>query len=258
MGGLFERRRSMRVIDTVRGSLVAKLLLPVCAGLALAGVAGATYLYLQSSRAIEVQARQTARAVASQIAQDRSHYVKEMEAKGLDPMFLHEIGTQVNRQGLYRVDLLGLWPINPKRGARDELERSAMQTLLADPTRELTVARVVGGEPVLTLVRGELAAHETCIQCHDAQLGGKGHQLKAQGVRGALVVEVPIGAALAGARTAAWLAMGSLFASLAVIGAGVAVVAWRVIRRPVSSLVQAVGPMAEGDFSRQIAVSSHD
>jgi methyl-accepting chemotaxis protein len=239
-----------------RDTLASRLMVPVVIGGVLTTLLGAGYLITQSRRSIESQALQSARAIAYQVAQDRQQYSKQMESAGLDPMFIHEIGMSVNGQGLYRVNLLGMWPINPEHKARDEFETKALAQLLAKPNSEASRIHVVKGEPTLAYVRAENAAIQMCVDCHVSQLGEAKNQLAVGAPMGALVVEIPLGKTLAAANVDTARAVGLLALIMACVIFGLLWVIGRAVGRPVAQLLPLVEPLARGDFSRPVKVKA--
>ncbi len=241
-------------LDVLRDSISTRLMVPVVIGGALITLLGAAYLMIESRRTIESQARQSARSIAYQIAQDREQYSRQMESAGLDPMFIHEIGMSVNGQGLYGVSALGLWPLNPEHKPRDEFETRALERLLADPRSEPSRVHVVKGEPTLSYVRAENAVVQMCVDCHASQLGQVQHRLALGRPMGALVVEVPLGSAMATARADAFKAVGLLALIMTCAILGLLWVIAGTVKRPVAALLPAVEPLARGDFSRPLKV----
>jgi methyl-accepting chemotaxis protein len=235
-------------------SIAVRLIVPIVGGLAALTVIGALYLNHQSARTIHDQTVQSARSIAFQIGQDREQYTRKMEAEGLDPMYLHEIGTNVNGKGLYQVKLLGMWPIDSSHAARDDFERQAMERLLADPNAEPVRMHRIDGAPFLTFVRAEMATSQTCVDCHVSSLSGATNQIAKDKVMGALVIDVPVGAAQAAARRETWTVIGALVLVMILLAGVMLKVVGAAVQKPVMALLPAVEPLADGDFSHEVTV----
>ncbi len=237
-------------------TLASRMMAPVVLCGLLVTLLGAVYLVLESRRSIESQAGQSARAIAHQVGQDRQKYIRRMTTEGADPTFLHEIGMSESGQGLYHVNLLGLWPINPQHAARDTFEARTLRGFLANTLADSSRVHAVNGEPTFTYMRPEIAVSSLCVDCHSGNLAGRSHQVAEQRPIGALVVEIPLGAALATARVNTIRAI----ALLVLIAAGMVVgILWmlrRLVERPVGTLLPAVEPLARGDFSRPVRVQA--
>ena len=188
-----------------RDTIASRLMVPIVVGGVLITLLGATYLVTESRRTIEKQALQSAESISYQIAQDRKQYLSQMESGSLDPTFLHTVGMSVDGKGLYRVNLLGIWPLESAHNPRDEFETKAIQKMLADPAAVATRTHTVQGEPSLSYMRVENASLQMCVDCHASSTTEKSAHYGAPHFAlgapiGALVVEVPLGKAIAAAR----------------------------------------------------------
>ena len=185
----------------------------------------------------------------------------QMEAGSLDPTFLHTVGMSVDGKGLYSVNLLGLWPLNRAHAPRDEFEARAMQHMLADPAAVATRTHTVHGQPWLSYMRVENAPLQMCVDCHAGSTTAKSSHYGAPhfvvgAPIGALVVEVPLGKAVAAARIDMIKAVGVLVLIMGCAIFGIFRVIARTVERPVAGLLLAVAPLAGGDFSRPVKVNA--
>ena len=156
----------MRWFGSRRDTIASRLMVPIVVGGVLITLLGAAYLVMESRRTIENQARHSAESISYQITQDRKQYLSQMESGSLDPTFLHTVGMSVEGKGLYRVEMLGIWPLESAHSPRDEFETKAIQQMLADPAAVATRIHTVHGQPSLSYMRVENAGIQMCVDCH--------------------------------------------------------------------------------------------
>ncbi len=251
----------MRWFGSQRDTLASRLVFPVVVLGALITVLGAVYLVTDSQRTIEKQARQSAESIAFQIGQDRNQYLTHVAEEDLDQELLHSMGMSVEGKGLYRVKLLGIWPVDSAHSPSGEFENGAIAKMIADPKAVPTRIHDVNGQPTLSYMRVETASLQTCVDCHEMEGPGKsalfGEPKFSLGAPiGALLVEVPLGPAIASARANTTKAIvvlvlimgGAIFGLLRILSG--------TVERPVAGLLEAVAPLAEGDFSRPVKVEA--
>ena len=251
----------MRLFGQQRDTLASRLVVPIVVGGVLFTLLGATYLVSESRRTIEKQARQSAESIAYQIGQDRHQYLTHIAEENLDPKLLHSIGMSVDGEGLYRVQLLGIWPVDSSHAPRDAFEKESIRKMIADPAAVGSRVHVVNGQPTLSYMRVERATLQSCVDCHEMEASGTSKEYgQAKFAKdapiGALVVEVPLGRAMAAARTRTAGAVGALVLVMAAAIFGLLRMIRGTVERPVAGLLDAVAPLADGDFSRPVRVQA--
>ncbi|MGB4780925.1 methyl-accepting chemotaxis protein [Candidatus Methylomirabilis sp.] len=264
----------------VQWRIGSKILIPFGIVTALLCVSGAYYLYTQAMRTIESQARQTAQAIAVQIAEDRAYYTKHVvgklrkdgfevkpgtaqnrDEKGWIPLpatFVQEVTAKINEKGLFKADLLSLWPINKVKGPRNEFERRFLEHLVKDPKANPTEIRWVDGAPSLYFFTADVVVAQPCADCHNAHPDSPKKDFKLGDVMGGLVVQVPLAAALADAKKGAWGAIAGLAVVMGGLCLGLAWIVRASVQRPVAAMLPVIQGMAEGDLSRRAPVRSGD
>ena len=258
---LLKRELTMRWSGNRRDTLASRLVFPVVVLGALITVLGAVYLVADSQRTIEKQALQSAESISYQIGQDRTQYLTHINEDDLNQDLLHSIGMSVDGEGLYRVKLLGIWPVDSTHSPRDEFEVQAIQQMITDPKSVAKRIHKVDGQPTLSYMRVEKAALQTCVDCHEmegpakSEVFGEPHFAKDAPI-GALLVEVPLGPAIAAARANTAKAVAVL---ILIMGAAIFALIRllsRIVERPVAGLLAAVAPLADGDFSRPVKIEA--
>ncbi|PWB43507.1 MAG: hypothetical protein C3F12_12650 [Candidatus Methylomirabilota bacterium] len=261
-------------------NISAKILVPFGAVVVLLCVGGAFYIYSQAMQAVESQARQTAQAIALQVAEDRAYYNSQVVAKlrkdGLEvkpgdaqnrdekgwiPLpatFVNEVTARVNEKGLYKVDLLSLWPINKAKGPRNEFERKSLEQLVKDPKTQPVEIRWVDGVPSLHFFVPDVVSAQACAECHNGHPDSPRKDFKMGDVMGGLMVQVPLTAAFAGAAKSAWGAIGGLAVVLGGLWLGLAWIVRASVQRPVAGILPVIRGMAEGDLSKRVEARSGD
>ncbi len=244
-----------------RDTLASRLVFPVVVVGLLFTVLGTVYLVTESRHSIEKQARQSAASIAYQIGQDRNEYLTHIAEEDLDQKLLHSIGMSVDGKGLYRVHLLGIWSVDSTHNPRDEFETKAIDRMLKDPTVVASRVHDVNGEPTLSYMRVESASLQTCVDCHEMEASDKSPHygdphFALNAPIGALLVEVPLGPAIASARSNTMKAVAVLVLIMAAAIFGILRVIKGTVERPVAGLLDAVAPLADGDFSRPVQVQA--
>ena len=251
----------MRLFGSRRDTLASRLVVPIVVGGALFTLLGAAYLVTESRRTIEKQALQSAESIAYQIGQDRHQYLTHVSEDDLDPKLLHSIGMSVDGEGLYRVQLLGIWPADSSHAPRDEFEVASIRKMLAEPAAVASRVHAVSGQPTLSYMRVEKATLQSCVDCHEMEASNaSAHYGEPKFVKdapiGALLVEVPLGRAMAAARARTTAAVAVLVLIMAGAIFGLLQMIGRTVERPVAGLLEAVAPLADGDFSRPVKVQA--
>ncbi len=251
----------MRWFGSRRDTLASRLVFPVVVVGVVFTLVGTVYLVTESRRTIEKQARQSAESIAYQIGQDRKQYLTQIAEDDLDPKLLHSIGMSVDGEGLYRVNLIGIWPADSSHAPRDAFEVKAIHQMLADPKAVATRVHDVHGQATLSYMRVEKASLQSCVDCHEMEASNKSadfgdpHFAKDAPI-GALVVEIPLGPAMAVARNRTTAAVAVLVLIMTVAVFAILRVIRGTVERPVAGLLDAVAPLAEGDFSRPVKVQA--
>lgn len=230
----------MLVIATLLGSLIQK----------------------QEREAVEAQARQTARAIAEQVAADRSVYTQEVVAKlmsdnpeisavatkdlngahriPLPASFVHLTSNVVNARGLHTIDLLSKHYINPEKQPKPASQaEKAMEALLQSPSSVPTYIEGSGADTRLVSVTADVANVQACVDCHNRHPDSKKKDFRLNDVMGALYISVPIGAALETAQANAIKVTSVLVAFFVGVLVVIAAIQWRFISKPLLALEQA-------------------
>jgi methyl-accepting chemotaxis protein len=257
-----------------------KILAPFGVVVVMLCAGGAYYIYSQAVQAVESQARQTAQAIALQVAEDRMYYnsqvvaklkkdgfeikpgtVQGRDEKGWIPLpatFVNEVTARINEKGLYRVDLLSLWPINKAKGPRNEFERTSLEHVAKDLKARPMEIRWTDGVPSLYLFVADVVTAAACADCHNAHPDSPKKDFKLGDVMGGLVVQVPLGVAFAAATKNAWTAIGGLAVVLGGLWLGLAWIIRSSVQRPVAGILPVIRGMADGDLAHRVPVRSGD
>src|SRR5574337_763811 len=263
-----------------RWRIGSKIIVPFGIVTTLLCAFGAYYIYTQAMQSIESQARQTAQAIAAQIVEERAYYnshvvgklrkdgfeikpgtAQNRDEKGWIPLpatFVHEVTARVNEKGFFTADLLSLWPINKAKGPRNEFERMSLEHLVKDPKAQPGEIRWVDGMPSFHFFVADVVTAQTCADCHNIHPDSPKKDFKLGDVMGGLVVQIPLAAALAGAKKSAWGTIAGLAVVLSGLCLGLAWIVRTSVQRPVAAMLPVIRGMAEGDLSRRAPVRSGD
>jgi len=265
--------------ETRRGiSLRLKLIGPFVAGALIIAGAVVYITYNSQLRSVEEQARKQAESIIAQTLATRQVYTRDVVGKlsadsiaafpsqdfadvsggiPLPATLVHRISDVVNEQGLYQINLISPWAINPAKSPASGWETDAINQLVNDPETDQFILDETSGSRLLYMST-DYASAETCVSCHNAHPESPKQDFKLGDMMGALVVEVPLTAQFAQARAQALATSGGF---LAVLASFVVIVLWlqeRSVLRPVEQLVQASRKMAQGELSTTVEVKSAD
>ena len=205
-------------------------------GLAIAGL-GFVIINEVQKDTVEDQAIKTAESVVAQMLATREVYTKDVVGKlqsdnvpvQFDPDFannqgfaplpatmVHLISTEVNKQGLFTIDLISPWAINPAKMPGSPWERESVEALVEDP---VTAQSKIESER-LQYMAADFASAQACVVCHNAHPDSPKHDFQLGDMMGALVVTVPLSDELSeGRRDAVYIALGNIGA-LAILAGG--------------------------------------
>ncbi len=259
--------------------LTAKVLVPIGCALLVVALLGTALIYQQQMRQVHVQAGKMAHALALQIAEDRSYYTKNVVAKlkndGLEivpgdssfhgrkggiPLpatFVKEITEAINKKGYYKADLISPWPINKGKGPRTPFERESLEMLAKDPTTPQQLVPNDDGSARLVYVTADVAAAQACVTCHNSHPESPKKDFKLGDLMGALVIEVPLTAEIASARTQAAAMAGGMALVITGVFAFLGLIIRRFIQRPVATFIDGMERGA-GDLTVRVPVGGRD
>ncbi len=196
-------------------------------GLAIAGL-GFVIINEVQKNAVEDQAIKTAESVVAQMLATREVYTKDVVSKlqrdnvpvQFDPDFAHNqgfaplpatmvhlISTEVNKQGLFTIDLISPWAINPAKMPDPSWERKSVEALVTDP---VTPQSKIESER-LQYMAADFASAQACVTCHNAHPDSPKQDYQLGDMMGALVVTVPLSDELSAARwDAVYISLGNI------------------------------------------------
>lgn len=207
----------------MKAGLIQKSMAPGIVGAIIVSVLMALLVYKFETDASTGQARVTATAVAAEVAALRQVYarniVNKLKKEGipikpgtqttyrdtpggipLPATFVHETNDIINNKSkTHSVELKSLWPLNPKKGPATEFEKDALKFVVDNP-RE-TKEQVI--EDRFFYVSADVASDESCVNCHNADASSPKRDFQINDVMGGVIVSVPLGPAIAQAKSMA-------------------------------------------------------
>ena len=262
--------------------LTSKLTIPVGAVLLVGAIGAGTVIYQQRIRQVRDQAGKMAHALTLQIAEDRTYYTANVVGKlkkdgiaittadsgfrgqpGAIPLpatFVKEVTEAINKKGFYKADLISGWPINKAKAPRTPFEREAFAAVVKDPKTPREAMVDEGGQARLLYVSADVAGAQACVSCHNAHPDSPKKDFALGDVMGALVVEIPVAAEMAAARTEAGMMIGGMaFVVLMLLGTLFAITR-RFIQQPVGAITPIFEQMAQGsgDLTVRLRVTGDD
>ncbi len=91
-----------------------------------------------------------------------------------------------------RYRLISLWPINPKNGPRDELDKNSLNAVRERPEKAITRIIKINNQPYLHAIYADIAVTHTCIDCHNSHPKSPKKDFQIGDVMGGLLIEFPI------------------------------------------------------------------
>ena len=208
--------------------------------LAIAGLGFFIINQVQRS-AVKEQAITTAESVVAQMLATRSVYTKDvvgrLQSDGvriefgpdfrekerhipLPATMVHLISDEVNKQGLYTIDLISPWAINPAKLPGTDWERQSIDALIDDPRTPRSRIETVGRQSRLLYMAADFASAPACVSCHNANPDSPKRDYELGDIMGSLVVTVPVTEEFSSAqRQSVYIALGNIgvFAVLAAL-----------------------------------------
>ena len=163
--------------------------------------------------AVEDQAIKTAESVVAQMLATRSVYTKDvvgkLQADGvriefgpdfrekkrsvpLPATMVHLISDEVNKQGLYTIDLISPWAINPDQLPETDWERESVDALIEDPRSPQSRIETSGGKSRLLYMAADFASAPACVSCHNSLPESPKRDYELGDMMGSLVVTIPL------------------------------------------------------------------
>lgn len=214
--------------------------------LAIAG-AGFYIINQVQRKAVEDQAIKMAESVVAQMLATRSVYTKDvvgkLQADGVDIDFgpdfrekerkvplpatmVHLISDEVNKQGLYTIDLISPWAINPDQLPGTDWERESTAALIEDPRTPRSRIETAGRKSRLLYMAADFASAQACVSCHNSLPESPKRDYELGDMMGSLVVTVPLTEEFSSAqKQSVYIALGNI--GTLVVLAGLLVLLWR-------------------------------
>lgn len=263
------------LVAWLRQSLGRQVGLPLIVGALIISAIIVYVIYTIQVESVQRQATHQAASVIAQTLATRAVYTEFIVGKlkddglavnvatdfvgtpGAIPLpatLVHMISDRVNEQGLYKINLISPWPINPAKGPSTPWEATAIAALVADPqTPQLKMETTADGQTRLLYMSADFASSEACVSCHNFLPESPKKDFKKDDMMGALIVEVPLTEQLATARLqAGWISLG-LLSGLTIFVAFVLLIQQRLVIEPAQRLAQVAQQLAQGDLAIDLA-----
>jgi Protein of unknown function (DUF3365) len=91
-----------------------------------------------------------------------------------------------------RYRLISLWPINPKNGPRDQVDKHSLEAVLARPEHPVTRAITVNDQTFFHAIYADVAVGHACVACHNTHPHSPKKDFQVGDVMGGLVIEFPL------------------------------------------------------------------
>jgi hypothetical protein len=212
--------------------ITVRIAIPALAvGIAIAGV-GFVIINQVQRAAVEKQAVKTAESVVAQMLATRAVYTKDVVSKlqtdgvniefgpdfrekqrhvPLPATMVHLISDEVNKQGLYTIDLISPWAINPAKQPAAGWERNSTDALIIDSKSPKSEIDTSGGKSKLLYMAADFASTPACVQCHNNLPDSPKKDYELGDMMGSLVVTIPLTEEFSSARNqSVYIALGNI------------------------------------------------
>ena len=92
-----------------------------------------------------------------------------------------------------RYRLISLWPINPKNGPRDQVDKKSLEAVVARPEQSVTRTIKIHDQTFFHVIYADLAVSQSCVTCHNTHPKSPKKDFQVGEVMGGLVIEFPLG-----------------------------------------------------------------
>ena len=92
-----------------------------------------------------------------------------------------------------RYRLISLWPINPKNGPRDQVDKNSLEAVVARPEQSVTRTIKIDDQTFFHAIYADVAVSQACVACHNAHPKSPKKDFQVGEVMGGLVIEFPLG-----------------------------------------------------------------
>ena len=92
-----------------------------------------------------------------------------------------------------RYRLISLWPINPKNGPRDQVDKHSLEAVVARPEQSVTRTIKIDDETFFHVIYADVAVSQSCVACHNTHAKSPKKDFHVGDVMGGLVIEFPLG-----------------------------------------------------------------
>jgi HAMP domain-containing protein len=262
------------------GSLARKLLVPIAA---VSFVLLAAFSYVAYERRLLAayhEARLVAEAIQRQVTADRRYYTLRVVpvanqvhlevtnhyrepgrlAIPLPTTFVREVSDDLSSTATgteYKLAMLSLFPVNPRKGPRNEIERELMKVNFKEVKPQDYKVNADQGA-FYTLYVPDIANAQSCVSCHNALPESPKRNYVLGDVMGSLAITIPMTDRLRQVDTGS-LQEASAFAAILVVAGGLIYYrAQRSVLRPLQKLASAATEMSAGNLSARVKIESDD
>jgi methyl-accepting chemotaxis protein len=150
-----------------------------------------------------------------------------------------------------------LKPLN-NSSPKDAFQREALDRFLGGSDTRHYIYEVYKGRESIRYMIPDVAASQTCVDCHNANPSSPKRDYKIGDVMGGLEIAIPIETEMATAMGDIWRSIGYGF--IVILGMGLVGLSFirRVVTMPVTGLADTTGRLAVGDLTSEAHVVSDD
>lgn len=136
------------------------------------------------------------------------------------------ISDEVNKQGLYTIDLISPWAINPAKLPGTDWEKESLEALIADPRLPQRKIETSGGQKQVAVHGRRFASTPACVSCHNALPESPKRDYELGDMMGSLVVTIPLSDEFSAAqKQSVYIALGNI--GVIAVLAGLLVALWK-------------------------------
>ncbi len=111
----------------------------------------------------------------------------------LPVQFVTESSNMFSTFSGLRYRLISLWPINPKNGPRDQVDKKSLEALIERPEQSVTRTIKITDQTFFHAIYADPAVSQACVACHNTHPKSPKKDFQLGDVIGGLVIEFPLG-----------------------------------------------------------------
>ncbi len=161
-------------------------------GVSMQTMADALYAVLEADRAVYTRVVVNRLQNEEKIIKASEHWQDDKALPLPAQMFRLGAERAAEQDAGFSYALLSLWPINAQNAVRTEAEKTGLEQVAKDPTRNFYSQETLGGKTYFTAIYPDIAVSKACVSCHNDHPDSPRADFKLDDVMGGVVIRIPL------------------------------------------------------------------